>query len=449
MGTNSFVRVPPDSTGKRLFSQEHTVGGNPVQAQVFHQADPDNPLYLQKVDARGQASIRFAEGSPSMDAFGNLRTGEATALGTYDYSHGPSTDLFHDEVATGGALTHYPARAATELTTTSATGSLAVRTTTRFHHYQPGVSNLIIQTLALSPAMAGNRRRWGYFHEHDGLYWELDGTTLYAVIRSSVSGSVVEERVAQGSWNQDTLDGTGISAFNLDVTKANLYFVDYAWLGVGEVRFGVLGPKGERNICHVFENPNTKNDAYMQSGCQPLRWENENTGSVSGGSTLKVICAAVYSQSRVDYTFWRFSDIERTTPLEVTTNTPVLSMRVKSGEHVGLYPETLNVFVAGGNVKLTIVDDGTLTGATWGITGGGVAEGDIGATAISGGEKFKTFFVPAGATNIELTPYYEINDEGYHRLPDDSASYTFTLVATKLDGTTVTAVATLGYKELR
>jgi hypothetical protein len=260
---------------------------------------------------------------------------------------------------------------------------------------------------------------------------------------------VVNERVAQGSWNKDTLDGTGISDFNLDVTKANLYFIDYAWLGVGEVRFGVLGPNGERNICHIFQNPNTKNDAYMQSGCQPLRWENENTGSVSGGSTLKAICAAVYSQSRLDYTYWRFSDIERTTPLEITTNTPVLSMRVKSGEHVGLYPETLNVFVTGGNAKLTIVDDGTLTGATWGITGGGVAEGDIGATAISGGERFKTFYAPTGVTNLDLTPFYEINDEGYHRLPDDSDSYTFTLVATKLDGATVTAVATLGYKELR
>ena len=114
------------------------------------------------------------------------------------------------------------------------------------------------------------------------------------------------------------------------MTKANLYFIDYAWLGVGEVRFGVLGPSGERNVCHIFQNPNINNDVYMQSGCMPLRWENTNTGSPVGGSTLKSICSAVYSQSRVDYPYWRFCDIERATPVTVTTDTPVLSMRVNT-----------------------------------------------------------------------------------------------------------------------
>lgn len=449
MAANSYIQVPPDSTGKKLFAQEHTVDAQAMQVPGHHVVCGAHPDHIQLVDARGQAYFRFAEGSPSMDAFGNLRTGEATALGTYDYSHGDSADLFQDTTATGATITHLPAKAATELVTTSTAASKATRTTVRYHHYQPGVSNLIIQTLVCSAGQAGNRRRWGYFDEGDGLYWELDGTTLYAVMRSSVSGSTVNTRVAQADWNTDKIDGTGVSKMTIDITKANFYFIDYAWLGVGEVRFGVLGANGERNVCHVFQNPNTNTDVYMQSGCQPLRWENENTGSPVGGSTLKLICSAVYSQSRVDYTYWRFSDIERSTPVTVTTNTPVLSMRVAPGEHVGVYPETLNVFVTGGNVKLSIVDDGTLTGATWGITGGGVAQGDIGATAISGGEKFKTFYVPAGVSNIELTPFYEINDEGYHRLPDDSGSYTFNLVATKLDGTTVTVGATLNYKELR
>jgi hypothetical protein len=446
---NSFVRVPPDSTGKRLYSQEHTVDGLPVHAQVYHQADPNNPANFQAIDTRGQASIRFAEGSPSMDAFGNLRVGEATALGTYDYAFGPNDDLFQDALTSGGAITHLPAKAATELTTTSTTGSSVSRTTNRYHYYQPGVSNLIIQTLVLSPAMAGNTRRWGYFDTEDGLYWELDGTTLHAVIRSSVTGTVVEERVPMSSCNEDVLDGTGLSGMTLDITKANLYFIDFAWLGVGEVRFGVLGPKGERNICHVFTNPNAKADVYMRTGSLPLRWENVNTGSVSGGSTLKAICSAVYAQSKTDYTFWRFSDIERTTPVEVTTGTPVLSLRIKPGSRVGVYPECVDVFVSGGSVKFTIVDDATLTGATWAINGSGSAQGDIAATAASGGEVFKAFYVGPGATNIDLTSFYEFNDEGYHRLADDTDSYSFTLLATKLDGATVSVAATLGYKELR
>ena len=409
----------------------------------------DNPEHRQFVDVRGQASIRFAEGSPSMDAFGNLRIGEATAIGTYDYAYGSNEDLFQDDIANGGAATHLPTKSATELTTTTAAGSRVARTTTRYHYYQPGVSNLIMQTIAMSPGVEGNRRRWGYFDADDGIFWELEGVTLYAVIRSSVSGVVVEDRVAQASWNQDAMDGTGLSEMLLDVTKANLYFIDFAWLGVGEVRFGVIGPTGERNLVHIFGNPNSRSDPYMRSGTLPLRWENENTGAPVGGSTLKSICAAVYSQSRTDYTFWRFSDIERAAPVEVTTNTPILSMRVRAGSRIGIYPECLDVLVTGGNVKFTIVDDATLTGATWAITGGGVAEGDIAATAATGGEVFKVFYASPGVMNIDLEKFYELNDEGYHRLPDDSDSYTFTVLATKLDGATVTAMATLGYKELR
>lgn len=419
-------------------------------ANLHSVVSADNPYHGQIVDARGQAYMRFAEGSPSMDAFGNLRTGEASALGTYDYAHGDSADLFQDLTATSGTVTYNALGSETSLTVTSANGSSASRTTVRYHHYQPGVSNLIIQTLAHGDAgKANNVRRWGYYDTNDGIFWELNGTTKNVVIRSSVSGSIVETRIAQSSWNVDKLDGTGISGMNLDLTKANFYFIDYAWLGVGEVRFGVLGPGGERNLCHVFQNPNANTHVYMQSGCFPLRWENINVGSTGGVSEMRLMCSAVYSQSKIDYTFWRFADIERTAPVVVTINTPVLSMRVASGSHVGVYPESLNVFVTGGNVKLTIIDDATLSGATWGITGEGIAEGDIGATSLTGGTKFKSFYVPAGVSNINLSEIYELNDEGYHRLPDNSGSYTFTLAATKLDGTTVSVGATLNYRELR
>jgi hypothetical protein len=455
MATNSYVQVPPDSTGKKLHALQHTVDATPVQVQAYHLVDHEDAGLGQKVDVRGQAYVRFAEGSPSMDAFGNLRIGEATALGTYDYAHGDSADLFQDLTVTGGSVTHNPASADTTLAVTSANNASISRTTVRYHHYQPGVSNLIIQTLVHGDVgKVGNRRRWGYFDANDGLFWELDGTTLYCVIRSSVSGSVVDTRVAQSVWNVDQLDGIGdpnnISNMNLDITKANFYFIDYAWLGVGEVRFGVLGPGGERNVCHVFQNPNANIRAYMRSGCMPLRWENTNSGSPVSGSEMRIICSAVYAQSKIEYTYWRFSDISNTTGVTLTdaTPTPILSMRVRPGQHVGVYPEAINALVTGGDISLSIVDDGVLTGGTW-VNAGSVAEKNIGATAITGGDEFYAHWVSAGTHHIELAEYYETNDEGYHRLPDDSDSYVFTLVATKLSGTSVNVKASLNYRELR
>ena len=410
----------------------------------MHVADPTDPTHLQSVDARGQAYIRFAEGSPSLDAFGNLRVGTATVLGAYDYSVDSYADLFQDATVTGGSIAWSAPE--TALTVNTVNGAMAKRTTNRYHFYQPGVSNLVLQTLALSDSgRINNVRRWGYYDDANGLFWELEGTT-FSVCRRKAG---VDTKVAKVDWNADTMDGIGVSAMNLDLTKANFYFLDFAWLGVGEVRFGVLGSNGERNIVHVFQNPNNNIGAYMETATLPLRWENYNTGVTGGTSEIRTICSAVYAQSRVDYTFWRFSDIERSTPVTVTTDTPILSMRVAAGSRVGIYPELINLVVSGGNVKLRIVDDAVLTGATWAITGGGVAEGDIAATASSGGEVFYTKYVGTGVTTVDVSDYYETNDEGYHRLADDTDSYTFTLLATKLDGATVTVGATLGYKELR
>jgi hypothetical protein len=384
-----------------------------------------------------------------MDAFGNLRIGEAYCVGAYDYAHGDSADLFQDLSTTGGSITHNPATSDTTLAVTTNSSASISRTTVRYHHYQPGVSNLIIQTLVHGDTgKTNNRRKWGYFDDTYGLYWELDGTTLSVCIKSDTLGTTL--KVAQADWNQDRLDGTGVSSMNLDITKANYYFFDFAWLGVGEVRFGVLGPNGERNICHVFQNPNANISAYMHSGCAPLRWEMENYGVVGSGSEMRAICSAVYSQSRVDYTFWRFSDIKNMTGVVLSDGTPkpVLSMRVRSGDHIGLYPELLNALVDGGSVELSIVDDATLDGGAW-VDAGSVAEKNITATSVSGGEEFVSHWLAAGTHQIDLARYYELNDEGYHRLPDDSGSYTLTVVATKLSGTSVTVKAGLTYRELR
>lgn len=449
MATNSFIQVPPDSVGKRLYTQEHTVDALPVQAQVMHLGCALHPDHIQKVDVQGQAYTRFAEGSPSMDAFGNLRVSSANILGGYEYTNTDMTDLFQDITATGGSFTWNRDVANTVMAVTSTSGSSASRTTNRYHYYQPGVGNLIITTLAHGDAgKTGNVRRWGYYDDSDGIFFELNGTTLNVVLRSSTSGSIIETRVSQNDWNGVKMDGAGASGMTLDVTKANFYFIDFAWLGVGPVRMGLLVPDGSRWVVHTFQNPNNNLGAYMRSGSLPVKFENFNTAGTASTSEVKLICAAVYAESNTNYTYWRFSDIETASPKTVTTDTPLLSMKAAPTTRAGLYPESVNVLVTGGNVKLSIVDDAILTGATWAIQGANIAIGDNAATAFTGGEKFKTWYLAPGVTNISLAEFYETNDEGYHRLADDSDSYIFTLVATKLDGTTVTVMATLNYREL-
>ena len=415
----------------------------------------NNPLYGQQIDARGQASVRFAEGSPSLDAFGNLRTSSANILGGYEYSAISQADLFTDNVATGGLVTYDPTGARTVLSSTGGTGSSATRTTNRYHFYQPGVGNLIITTLAHGDTgKANNVRRWGYFDARNGLFWQLTGTTLQVVVRSDTSGVVVDTVVSRTDWNGDHVDGTGTSGMTIDITKANFYWIDYAWLGVGTARFGILAPDGSRWACHTFENPNSNVGPYMATGTLPVRYENFNTGSTSGTSELNLICSAVYAESQTKYVFWRYAVAERLTPVTVTTNTPIFSIRPKlevvpgKPNRTGLYPESLEVFVTGGTVKVQLSLNPVLTNDSWTLDGGGAAEADIGATVATGGSAFHTCYFGPGVSSYDLTPFYETNDEGLHVLADSSGAYTLTLLATKIDGTTVTMSATLNHREL-
>ena len=450
----SFIKVPPDGAGKRVYTKTHTAGAEEVHAQIQHLADPNFPEQLQRVDEKGQAYIRFAEGAISLDPFGNARTGEATCLAAYEYSNDSMSDLFQDTTTAGGSITWVNNESKTTLAVNGTNGASATRGTNRWHYYQPGVSNLAIITSYLNDnGKAGNTRRWGYFCQCDGLFFELEGTTLNVVQRSKIGGTTSDIRVPRSNWNGDKVDGTGLSGMTLDLTKANFFWVDFAWLGVGISRFGVLAPDGSRVTCHVFENPNSHSGAYMRMGSLPLRYENVNTAATAGTSELHLICSAVYAAARTDYTFWRFSDIETAAPKLVETNTYLLSMRPTATtdgtlpNRVGIYPESLNLFVTGGSVKISIIDDAVLTNPSW-QEAQDLAEYDLAATGYTGGELFKSFYVGPGSHTIDLEKFYELNDEGYHVLHDGTDTYRFTLVATKLDGTTVNVMANLNYKEL-
>ena len=459
----SFVRVPPDGVGKKLYTEQHTIGPDDVHGQVMHIADVTEPTQTWQIDAYGAGKIGFAEGAPSLDAFGNLRVSDAHILGGYEHTSNAQDDLYHTETVSGGTVTYNPNAASIKLAVTSANGSRVTRTTNRYHYYQPGVGMLIIMTVQHGDTgKAGNERRWGYFDDENGVYWELHNQYMSLHMRSNVGGSVVEASTHQDSWNGDRLDGTGLSGMVIDPTKANFYWIDFAWLGVGTVRFGVLSPDGSRIVCHTCHNPNANTTAYMATANLPVRFENANDALTSGSSEMNIICAAVYSEASPNYTFWRYADIEVTTKT-ITTDTPVISARaaqtIDAGSpatvvnRVNTFPETLSVYVNGGDAKITLWFSPQLTGATWTIANGTTLEGDNAATALTAGPDgyaAMTWYLGAGSHNIDLTPFFELNDEGIMLSADGVTQPVVTFAGTKLSGGgAVTVSATLTYRELR
>jgi hypothetical protein len=237
-------------------------------------------------------NISTTIGGTNLDAFGRLRVSNPFTL--FDsqnrYIDG---DQFSNITATGGNVVYVANESSFNLNVSATSGSSVIRQSKTVQAYQPGKSLLIMNTFAMATLKANLRQRVGYFTADNGIYFEAVGTTLNLVIRSSVTGSIVEERIPQASWNGNTL----LSGTVLDPTLTQIFWCDVEWLGVGNVRTGFV-INGEFIVCHTFQHANQPGNTtvYMTTATLNPRYEITNTGATSGASTMKQICSTVISE---------------------------------------------------------------------------------------------------------------------------------------------------------
>jgi hypothetical protein len=235
-------------------------------------------------------------GGTNLDAFGRLRVRNPVTL--FDsqnrYIDG---DQFSNITATGGNVVYVANESSFNLNVSATSGSSVIRQSKTVQAYQPGKSLLIMNTFAMATLKANLTQRVGYFTVGNGIYFEAVGTTLNLVIRSSVTGGVVEERIPQASWNGDPLNGAGASGITLDPTLTQIFWCDVEWLGVGNVRTGFV-INSQFIVCHTFQHANQPGNTtvYMTTATLNPRYEITNTGATSGASTMKQICSTVISE---------------------------------------------------------------------------------------------------------------------------------------------------------
>ena len=232
----------------------------------------------------------------------------------------------------------------------------------------------MLSSFVFAAAKANLRQRVGYFGTQNGVYIEQDGTTTYVVLRSYTTGSVVNTRIAQANWNGDKLDGTGVSGHTLDLSKTQILWFDIEWLGVGDVRCGVV-VDGRMVIAHTFHGDNVNPTAYMTTAVLPLRQEIENTGTTASSSTAKQICNTVISEGGYSGFSRRYNvatGYTARTLATVGTMYPVMALRLNSARLDSVViPANISAAVEQTtNNKLDIVQyhviiNPTLTGGTW------------------------------------------------------------------------------------
>ena len=346
----------------------------------------DNLLGQLVSGANGDGvNVKFFGGA--IDAFGRARTSQPYTLFDSQNRYAKN-DLFDETTASGGSVAYNSNTSTVEMTVNASSGSEVVRQTYRSFSYQPGKSLLVMNTFVMPNTASNQRIRIGYFNTENGVFLERDGSDVYFTRRTRVTGSTVDNRVAQSAWNGDTLDGTGKSGFTLNLTKAQIFWEDFEWLGVGSVRCGFI-IDGQIIVCHTFNNANNLTNVYMTTAILPVRYEIRNTGA-SSGRTLRQICSTVISEGGYEKTV--ATDVARMTTANTaisTTFVPLVSIRLASGRtEAVVIPDGYNVLPTASSTttfEVVMVKNPTLTGASWVATSSANVEMDISATSYTGG----------------------------------------------------------------
>ena len=289
--------------------------------------------------------------SPSIDAFGKWRVSQPTTL--FDSKQVVDSGSFYFDIKTtsGGTVTWNSGSAQSTMAVTSTSGSRAIKQTKRIFVYQPGKSQQIICTGKFGTKVDGIKKSIGSFDDNDGYFFQTSGSSFGVVLRKTINGVKTDTFVSQSTWNLDKMNGLGPSGNTLDITKAQIYTMDYEWLGVGRVRYGVV-QKGVLIYVHEINNYNSLDTVYLRNPNLPIRYEMSTHKNTTTGSLMTQICSTVISEGGFDNTGKRVVVTSNNgATIGASEYDAVLFIRYNSSTSKGaqIIPEQLDLLVKPGN----------------------------------------------------------------------------------------------------
>jgi len=401
-------------------------------------------------------SVYVQPATTAGDAFGRLRVSNPYTL--FDSSHRyHDNGLWATSTGVSGAATFNSDQGLVDMTLGTTSGDNVLRETYKVFPYQPGKSLLTMNTFVMESGQENQRQRVGYFSSGNGIFIEQSGVAAPAIVkRSSVSGSVVDTKVEQGDWNIDTLQGSGESGYTLDMTKAQIFWSDIEWLGVGTVRAGFV-INGEFVHCHSFHHANEIKSTYITTASLPCRYEIENLDDVTTSGTLKQVCTTVLSEGGYELKGEAHSvGTSINGPYDLTSTGvqyPVASIRLKSGElDTVAIPVGVNLLglTNNANYKWSVIKKGTTSGGTWSDIGGNSSvQYNLSGASFSGGTLLTEGYIASFRQGTVATAVSRGNLFKFQLERDSftSTPYEFTVVLTT-DTAGADIVAAIDWEEI-
>lgn len=354
--------------------------------------------------------IRLGDG-PQLDAFGRLRVSNPETLFDSLLEYGPNDLFWETKVENGGGIERDANSSTLMLRTSTANGSRVVRQSRQYMRYQPLKSHLIALTGNFLGGQADVTKQLGLFDDYNGVFFRCNGVNNALVLRSFVSGKVVDNIVQQGDWNIATLTGGGMQTdLVYDNSKSQIFFIDLEYLAVGRVRCGFfLG--GTPLYVHEFVHANKIESAYMQTANLPVRYEIVNTDDIPSSGEMRQICAAVVSEGGANERSGAPHSVHSgLAGRSINGRVPIISIRPKQlykgkTNRAQLIIENIDVSATEEKTLVEIIYGGALTGDSFvSVDDESIAEYDNSAAAVTGGLVLYSFVVPANSQGNKESP---------------------------------------------
>ena len=307
--------------------------------------------------------------SPNIDAFGRLRT--AAVQNLVDIKHVyDKNPLQVNEVTAGTATSIFSQEYARVRMSTLGINDFVIRQTKTHPIYQPGKSQLFEASFSNFQIETNVIKRVGGFDSitsppydsvFDGFFLESNGVTNEISFQIWRSGTTVFSAVTT-SWNN--LD---FNPMDINWTNTNLMMVDYQWLGVGRVRFG-LNLSGQTFYLSEHNCANNEPNVYMSSPNQPMRYEIRQVGLGSG--YFDMLCSQTSTEGALNGLYSTVAVInDSTATLDVSgTKYPFIGYRLKQSYHAvtSQYNNLSILNTSNDNYLLTVEFNPTLSSPpTW------------------------------------------------------------------------------------
>lgn len=335
----------------------------------------------------------------SDDSFGRIKVAPPHLLFDASFQYTLQDKVFIRSELNNATITHDLNRAAARLETSIDVGSRARLRSRNYFPYSPAFTNTMIGSFCFHGSIENVTKRLGLYDEKNGFFIQVRGEGFEVGIRSSITGSVVDNIVEQSNWNVDKLDGSGNKITNpsglyLDPTKQNIIYLEFQWLGSGRVQFAFI-INGEKVVAHEFQHANILDSLYSQTATLPIQAEILGNGISSFMEFTCCSLAANGATSQHGHLYVASNGVEPITAQTVGTVYPIISIR-KQTAYSKIPVQILDISAfstTNDDFLIQIIHKAVLNTPVWVNIPGSLCEKDVSSTSLVGGDLVAEFYM--------------------------------------------------------